>query len=42
MFEHNSDCLNKSGDRYFIACQCVCDTVCLEKNCLLTEKFGGL
>ena len=27
---------------YFIACRCVCDTVCLEKNCLLTEKFGGL
>ena len=33
---------NKSGGGYIVVCQCVCDTVYLPKNCLLTEKFGGL
>ena len=36
----HTDCLNKSGGGNVVACRCVCDTVCLPKNCLLTEKFG--
>ena len=37
----HTDCLNKSGSRDTVVCQCVCDTVCLQ-ICLLTENFWGL
>ena len=39
MFGHTK---NKSGGGYVVVCQCVCDTVCLPKNCCLLKNLGAL